>query len=136
MESRNAVSDTRNALYAIRNRVEHLKHEFTQMKELEIYGTIVNLLRNSENKQTKCMDSMSIGVLYEGTFYIRNNYNIKKPVIKIKGSAFIAENLMTWKIEKSAGNVPNPYGCCQNIFKDPQLIQPIKKEEVTLVYKE
>jgi hypothetical protein len=136
MESRKEVSDTRNALYAIRNRVEYLKHEFTQMNELESYSTIVNLLKNIEDKQTKRMDGMPIALRYEGTFYIPSTYNIKNPVIKIEGSAFMAENLMTWKIEKSVGDVHNPYGFSRNIFKDPQLSQPIKKEEATLVYKE
>jgi hypothetical protein len=138
MESRKEISDKRNALYVIRNPVEYLKHESTKMNELESYSTIVNLLKNIEDKQTKRMDSMPIGLRYEGTFYIPSNYNIKNPAIKIEGSAFMAENLMTmtWKIEKSVGDVHNPYGFSRNIFTDPQLIQPIKKEKATHVYKE
>ncbi len=94
MESRKEVSDTRNALYAIRHRVEYLKHEFTQMNELENYDIIVNLLKVIEDKHTKRMDGMPIGLRYEGAFYIRNNYNIKNRVMKIEDSAFMAENLV------------------------------------------
>ena len=136
MESRKVVSDRRYALRVIRNKVEYLKHEFTEMDELDSYATIVRLLQDIEDKQSKDMETLPIGIRYEGTFYIRNAFDRDNPKTKIEGSAFMREDLVKWKIEKSIADIHNPYAYISDIFKDENLTQKIKKEEAKLVYKE
>ena len=81
------------------------------------------------------MQALPLGHEYQGTFYIRKPYTVPTTSIKITGTAYMQEDLVSWRITTDDSSV-NAYGNYREIFKDPELTQVISRDEGRPIFEE
>lgn len=75
------------------------------------------------------------GHRYSGTYYVRKPYTMPIEVEKIDGSAFMREDLVTWKQEEE-GKKFWELAYKKSIYRDPELRIPIEREDGQPVFDE
>jgi hypothetical protein len=130
------TQDTLRGIEFLKDRHSYFAKEFirlagekTYQKSLDFYDDIMAKLKQE-------LQTLPMGRRYSGTFYIRKPYTVPIQFEKIEGSAFIREDLVSWKIEPKDKSKEQFYGYHRVIYKKPDLNTEIKKEEAKLVYLE
>ena len=85
-------------------------------------------LKSCLNKLDEDLRKLPVGHRYSGTFYVRKPYTIPIESEKIEGSAFMREDLVTWKPEEE-GKQFWELSYKKDIFRDPEMSVPIKRED-------
>ena len=135
MESRKAVQERYYALRLLLERIEISKNAFESIDEGEGYQLIFNTTKATMEKQKALRDSLPTGHRYQGDFYIRKPYSNPVVAVPIKGVIFLREDLVSWRIESSEGDVHKQYSSYyRDINKDKNLTTRITKDDATLVY--
>ena len=79
-------------------------------------------------------DAMPSGHRYTGTLYVRKvNYDNTVDRVKINGSAFIREDLVSWRITSDHEYAQNLY-YIRDVYKDKNFKEPIKREDCEPVF--
>lgn len=78
---------------------------------------------------------LPVGHRYTGTYYVRKPHTIPVEAGKYEGSAFMREDLVTWKHEEE-GKQFWELSYKKDIFRDPELRIPIEREEGQPVFDE
>jgi len=82
--------------------------------------------------EDKC-EKLPIGHRYTGTFYLRKPYTIPYEAIKIKGSAFLREDLISWVIESDDECAKN-LGCFRSVYKDKKMKTTLQRDDGEAVF--
>ena len=79
--------------------------------------------------EDKC-NKMPIGHRYTGTFYVKKPYTYALPseAVKLKGSAFMSEDLVSWIIDSEDEYAKNLY-YVRSIFKDKKMKTTLQRED-------
>jgi hypothetical protein len=78
-------------------------------------------------------DKLPIGHRYTGTFYVRKPYTIPYEAIKIKGSVFMREDLVSWAIE-SDDECAKDLGCFRSVYKEKKMRTTLVREDGEVVF--
>jgi hypothetical protein len=81
-----------------------------------------------EDKRQK----LPIGHRYTGVFYLKKPYTITSEAVKIKGSAFMREDLVSWTIESDDEYVKNIY-YVREVYLDKEMTKALKREDCKAV---
>ncbi|WP_192485247.1 MULTISPECIES: hypothetical protein [Cysteiniphilum] len=84
-----------------------------------------------ENKRQK----LPIGHRYTGVFYLKKPYTVPSEAVKIKGSAFMREDLVSWTIESDDEYVNNVY-YVREVYLDKEMTKALKREDCKAVFEE
>ena len=104
--------------------------ESSSQKEFdECVNYIKKTIRNIDKKIAKS----PIGRRYNGTFYVKKPYAIPHESVKLKGSAFMREDLISWKVE-SEDDYAKHMGMVRMIYKDKNMRNKIDVSEAVDVF--
>ena len=82
----------------------------------------------------KDYDAMPSGHRYTGTLYVRKvNYDNTVDRVKMDGSAFVREDLISWRITSDHEYAKNLY-YIRDVYKDKNFKEPIKREDCEPVF--
>lgn len=115
-------------LYEYRKSVFIDNSTAAEYEEMLVYiETVISKLKRKINKAP-------IGYQYTGTFYIRK-INMDQTVerIEMSGTAFMREDIVSWKIDSDHEYSKNLYHV-REIFKDPACKETISREECEPVF--
>ena len=76
---------------------------------------------------------MPIGHRYTGTFYLKQAYSVPAQSVKITGSAYMKEDLVSWSLDADDPKM-NDYSYHREIFKDKNLKTLIKRDDADPVF--
>ena len=134
MTGRKHASNNKHRLDKINDTLCMAKLVFEELGMEDGYSKIKAILDDARSKQHAIYQKLPVGYRYEGTFFIRKQGTAEFESLKIDGSAYMREDLVSWLIESSKGDVHNPYAYYRDIYKDDKLREPIKREEGAPVY--
>ena len=119
-------------IYRIMNLYENKKYIFISRSSEEQYNLIYKYLETVLHKAQAEHDKMPKGHIYKGVFYIcKSNYNSTTEVLKIKGSAFMREDLTFWNLDVDGEYSRNLY---RKIYKDKDLKIVIQREDAEPIF--
>ena len=90
---------------------------------------VKSIVSKLESKKEK----LPIGHRYTGTFYLKKPYTLPSESVKIKGSAFMREDLVSWTIESDNEYAKNVY-YVRDIFKEKAMKTTLKREDGEAVF--
>lgn len=128
------TKETLSGIEFLKDRHSYFAKEFIRLAGEKAYQKSLDFYDDILAKLKQELYTIPTGRRYSGTFYIRKPYSIPVEFEKIIGSAFIREDLVSWKIEPKDKTKANSYNYQKIIYKKPDLNTVIKKEEAKLVY--
>ena len=134
----NSRKHAKNTLRSVRSLKE--KHEYLKEYHVRLMGqSAFDQMQSSYDefilKLVEAIKKLPIGNRYSGTFYVRNPYSVPIEYDKIDGTAFMPENLVSWKIE----NIEKyKYSYARAIYREPNdnAENEIKREDAEPVYQD
>ena len=126
-----------NKKYQLENFISSFEFLKNSLEEYMPEGTedYLQNLKGCLNKLGEDLRKLPVGHRYSGTFYVRKPYTIPIESEKIDGSAFMREDLVTWKQEEE-GKKFWELAYKKNIYRDPELRIPIEREDGQPVFDE
>ena len=118
-------------LYLLRYKQSVLIEESSDKDFEKVTDYVESLMTKLEGKCQK----MPIGYRYTGTFYLKKSYPLPSESVKIKGAAFMREDLVSWVIESDDEYAKNLW-YVREIFKDKDMKQRINRDEAEPVFEE
>ncbi|OIN82977.1 hypothetical protein [Francisella sp. TX07-6608] len=112
------------------------KDIFISKSSEEQYQLTYKYLQSVLQVTEQDLQKIPIGHKYTGIFYLRkNNYNGTFDILKINGSAFMREDLVSWSLEADDEYIRN---ICyvRDIYKDKKLKNIIKREDGKPIFEE
>ena len=118
-------------LYLLRYKQSVFIEESSEKDLEKVTDYVKSIMSKLENKRQK----MPIGYRYTGTFYLKKSYPLPSESVKIKGAAFMREDLVSWVIESDDEYAKNLW-YVREIFKDKDMKQRINRDEAEPVFEE
>ena len=78
---------------------------------------------------------MPIGHRYSGVFYLKKPYTIPSEAVKIKGSAFVREDLVMWTIDSDDEYAKSVY-YVREVYLDKEMTVKLTREDCGEVFEE
>ena len=97
------------------------------------YGKAIGYVKSIISKLENKCDKLPIGHRYTGTFYLKKPYTIPYEAIKIKGAAFLREDLVSWTIESNDEYAKN-LGCFRSVYKDKKMNTTLQRDDGVAVF--
>jgi hypothetical protein len=116
-------------LYLLDYNKETLLSESPESSFKKASDYVKSIVAKLEDKK----DKLPIGHRYTGTFYLKKPYSIPYESVKIKGSAFMREDLVSWTIESDNEYAKNVY-YVRDIFKEKGMKTTLKREDGEAVF--
>ena len=130
--TRRAMEESVRCLEVLARQLMRNKATLLSVGSAAEYARSAAYLQRAQAVLTERIKALPVGVRYSGVFFIRRPFSSPSEIVRIEGSAFMAEDLNTSVIENHPCS-PKDYHHGQ-IFKDPALRIPIGRGEATLVY--
>ena len=122
-----------NTLNQIVHLLNYKKKTFVeQSSELDFNNALdyVNkIIAKLENKRQK----LPIEHRYTGVFYLKKPYTIPSEAVKIKGSAFVREDLVMWTIESDDEYAKSVY-YVREVYLDKEMTVRLTREDCKAVF--
>jgi len=104
------------------------KDVFIRESSEKEYEKAIGYVKSIMSKLEDKCDKMPIGHRYTGTFYLKKPYSIPYESVKIKGSAFMREDLVMWTIESDNEYAKNVY-YVRDVYKEKKMKTTFKRED-------
>ncbi|MDA0912096.1 MAG: hypothetical protein O2809_11185, partial [Proteobacteria bacterium] len=72
---------------------------------------------------------------YTGTFYLKKPYTIPSEAVKLKGSIYMREDLVSWVVESEDDYAKN-LGYVRDAYKDKAMTKKFSKDDAVAVFEE
>lgn len=122
------IRGTISSIKFLHDRHQYLEKDFVALEGQEAYELVTKYYDNMLATLQKELLSLPIGHRYIGTFYLKKQYTTPVEAVKVSGSIFMREDLVSWYIEDDRSSY------YRAIYKDPELKVEITREEATPVY--
>jgi hypothetical protein len=99
------------------------------------YNEFISYIDNLVVQAQKELDSIPLGYRYTGTFYLKRAYSIPAESIKVTGTMYMREDLVSWKIEESDNDYANSLFYVRSIFKDKKMTKEFTRADCIEVFK-
>ena len=109
------------------------KDVFIRESSEKEYEKAIGYVKSIMSKLEDKCDKMPIGHRYTGTFYLKKPYSIPYESVKIKGSAFMREDLVMWTIESDNEYAKNVY-YVRDVYKEKKMKTTFKREDCEEVF--
>jgi hypothetical protein len=122
------------------NRILHLldynKKTLLSESTESSFNNTAGYMKSIVLKLEEKVEALPIGHRYTGTFYVKKPYTYALPSesVKLKGSAFMQEDLVSWTIQSEDEYAKNLY-YVRSIFKDKGMKTILKREDGEAVFK-
>jgi hypothetical protein len=111
--------------------LKRLKNDIYEHLGEDAFSNITQQFEKLNKELKSVKERTPIGHLYDGVYYLKQSeFNIKntgEAFLKKEGRAFMREDLDSWRIE-------NQYGYFRQLYKTPNITQPIKREDGAVVF--
>ena len=115
--------------------INYKKDAFVEYSSESDLEKVIDYVNKTKAKIEKKRQSLPIGHRFSGTFYLKKPYTVPSEAVKIKGSAFMPEHLVSWKIE-SDDEYANNLWYVREIFKDKDMKERVKRDDGLAVFEE
>ena len=109
------------------------KDVFIRESSEKEYEKAIGYVKSIMSKLEDKCDKLPIGHRYTGTFYLKKPYSIPYESVKIKGSAFMREDLVMWTIESDNEYAKNVY-YVRDVYKEKKMKTTFKREDCEEVF--
>ena len=130
MQRKKLIKDKRDIEY-LKRTFQYNKDIFVENQGEDLYNKQIGFLDDTIEKLSEIIEKIPVGHRYEGTYYVRVPYTNPPESEKVTGTAFLREDLVSWERETGAGEFE---GLKRDIYKDPEMLIPIKRDEGRPVY--
>lgn len=124
------------------NLIDHIQHNLKRLKDQcvkhsseEEYKHALDYLKSIEVKLEAEHKKLPKGHRFTGTFYLKKPYTIPAESVKIKGSAFMREDLVSWWIHSDNEYTKNMW-YVRSVYKDKNMTKELKREDGEPVFDE
>jgi len=125
-QRKNLKSDI-DTLDRILDLINYKKEAFVEYSSESELKNLVDYVNKTKAKIEKKRQSLPIGHRLSSTFYLKKPYTMPSESVKIKGSAFMPEHLVSWKIESDDEYAKNIW-YVRDVFKDKAMKERVKRE--------
>ena len=116
------------SLDRVLNLLNWKKDVFLNESPEKSYDEVVGYVESVMTKLKENVEALPIGHRYTGTFYVKKPYSIPSESVKLKGSAFMSEDLVSWIIDSEDEYAKNLY-YVRSIFKDKGMTRLLERED-------
>ena len=109
------------------------KDVFIRESSEKEYEKAIGYVKSIMSKLEDKCEKLPIGHRYTGTFYLRKPYTIPYESIKIKGAAFLREDLVSWTIESDDEYAKN-LGCFRSVYKEKAMKTTLERDDGEAVF--
>ena len=120
-------------LHRIISNFEYIKDSFIEYSTDKEYNKVLDYVNKMVTKLEDKRQKLPIGHRYTGTFYLKKPYTMPSEAVKIKGSAFMPEHLVSWKIESKDEYAKNLW-YVRDVYKDETMKERVKREDGVEVF--
>ena len=99
------------------------------------YDKTIDYVKGIMDKLKDERQKLPIGYRYTGTFYLKKPYTIPSKAVKIKGSIFMREDLVSWVVESEEGYAKT-LGYVRDTYKDTALTKKFSKDDAVAVFED
>ena len=131
---RKQIKSDLEALNRILSNYAYKKTKIIELSSDNDYNKATEYVQSMVNKLEADLKQAPIGHRYTGTFYVKRPYSIPYESVKLKGAAFMREDLISWVIESDDEDVKNLY-YVRDVYKDKDMKVRIKREDGEAVFK-
>ena len=120
-------------LHRIMSNFEYIKDSLIEYSTDKNYSKALDYVNKMLTKLEDKRQKLPIGHRYTGTFYLKKPYTMPSEAVKIKGSAFMPEHLVSWKIESKDEYAKNLW-YVRDVYKDETMKERVKREDGVEVF--
>ena len=120
-------------LHRIISNFEYIKDSLIEYSTDKEYNKALDYVNKMLTKLEDKRQKLPIGHRYTGTFYLKKPYTMPSEAVKIKGSAFMPEHLVSWKIESKDEYAKNLW-YVRDVYKDETMKERVKREDGVEVF--
>ncbi|WP_151193795.1 hypothetical protein [Cysteiniphilum sp. JM-1] len=119
------------------NQITHLlnykKKTFIEQSSEDDFNNALDYVNKTIAKIEDKRQKLPIRHRYTGVFYLKKPYTIPSESVKIKGSAFVREDLVMWTIESDDEYVKNVY-YVREVYLDKEMTVKLTREDRVEVF--
>ena len=108
--------------------INYKKEAFVEYSSESELKKLIDYVNKTKAKIENKRQSLPIGHRFSGTFYLKKPYTVPSEAVKIKGSAFMPEHLVSWRIESDDEYAKNLW-YVRDVFKDKAMKERVKRED-------
>ena len=120
------------------NQITHLlkykKKTFIEQSSESDFNNALDYVNKTIAKLEDKRQKLPIGHRYTGVFYLKKPYTIPSESVKIKGSAFVREDLVMWTIDSEDEYAKSVY-YVREVYLDKEMTVRLRREDGEEVYK-
>tara|TARA_R110002167_G_scaffold116781_1_gene292202 strand:+ start:2432 stop:2848 length:417 start_codon:yes stop_codon:yes gene_type:complete len=131
-QRKKANSDCYN-IGTLKRTLKYIKDRLVDLSNEAEYEKISSYFEKAELKLREQIKEMPLGHKFTGTFYLKKPYSIEPVSIKVIGSAFIKEDLVSWQIETDDESI-HSQGYHRAVYKDKAMTVKLEREDGEAVF--
>ena len=121
-------------LHRIISNFEYIKDSLIEYSTDKDYNKALDYVNKMVTKLEVERDKLPIGHRFSGTFYLKKPYTVPSESVKIKGAAFMREDLVMWVIESDDEYTKNLY-YVRDVYRDKKMTVKLSREDGVGVFK-
>ncbi|WP_151194487.1 hypothetical protein [Cysteiniphilum sp. JM-1] len=119
------------------NQITHLlnykKKTFVEQSSEDDFNNALDYVNKTIAKLEDKRQKLPIGHRYTGVFHLKKPYTIPSESVKIKGSAFMREDLVSWTIESDDEYAKNVY-YVRDVYLNKKMTVKLTREDCGEVF--
>ena len=120
-------------LHRIMSNFEYIKDSLIECSTDKDYNKAVEYVNKMVTKLEVERDKLPIGHRYTGTFYLKKPYTVPSESVKIKGAAFMREDLVMWTIESDDEYTKDLY-YVRDVYRDKKMSVRLTRDDCGEVF--
>ena len=133
-ERKNLKADI-STLSQITHLLNYKKKAFIEQSSEDDFNNTLDYVNKTIAKIEDKRQKLPIGHRYTGVFYLKKPYTIPSEAVKIKGSAFVREDLVSWTIESDDEYAKNVY-YVRDVYLNKEMTVRLKRADCVEVFDE
>ena len=119
------------------NQITHLlnykKKAFIEQSSEDDFNSTLDYVNKTIAKLEDKRQKLPIAHRYTGVFYLKKPYTIPSEAVKIKGSAFVREDLVMWTVDSEDEYVKNVY-YVREVYLNKEMTVRLRREDCEEVF--
>jgi hypothetical protein len=120
-------------LSQITHLLNYKKKTFIEQSSEDDFNSALDYVNKTIAKLEDKRKNLPIGHKYTGVFYLKKPYTVPSEAVKIKGSAFVREDLVMWTIDSEDEYVKNVY-YVREVYLDKEMTVKLTREDCGEVF--
>ncbi|WP_203384427.1 hypothetical protein [Cysteiniphilum marinum] len=120
-------------LSQITHLLNYKKKAFIEHSSEDDFNNALDYVNKTIAKLEDKRQKLPIGHRYTGVFYLKKPYTVPSEAVKIKGSAFMREDLVSWTIESDDEYAKNVY-YVREVYLDKEMTVRLTREDCEAVF--